>query len=667
MHDTHLLTDLLILFAVGFGAAMLMKLLRLPTLIGFLLAGVLVGPSGLHLLHEENIQGLSELGVLLLLFTIGLELSLKQLWELRREAMIGGGLQLALTALIAGGVAALLGVDTRSAIAIGLVVALSSTAVALRLLGEQDLLNTPHGRIALAILLLQDMAVVPLTLLIPMLAGEGGVLDVLLVIGKALVLVVLLVVVARKVMPWLLDRIAAIRTREGYLLGVGAIVFLITWLTGLAGLSPALGAFLAGLVISETKHKHLALAESAPFRDLLLAVFFVSVGMLIDLQVFFASPWLPLALGVIIYVGKTGLIASIVRGLGYPWRVGLQGGASIGQIGEFSFVLLLLAAQLNVLDSVMVQLMLATAAITLFLTPIAVGATNRGRLPTSAGDTRLGETHPGTPPQVDTEDRNDTRLDETSLAILPSVLIIGYGPSGRATARTLTALGFEWRALEMNPATVRSERKAGNPVELGDASRLEVLKGVGVQDAAAVVITINDRQAVRPILLRLRQIAPELHIIVRARFAVERAELLGLGANVVVPEETDGALTIVDQVMRFFNVPWDVRQHHLDEMREQNYSLRTSSVADMIQQDSRGDETGLTSLTMEKDWAAVGKTIIELNLRQRSDATVAAVIRDGLIMSRTTETAFAVGDRLLLIGDNEAIARAREILCGRGE
>ncbi|MCB2213523.1 cation:proton antiporter [bacterium] len=563
MHETHLFTDLLILFAVGFGAAMLMRLLRLPTLIGFLLAGVLAGPSGLHLLDEHTIKSLSELGVVLLLFTIGLELSLKQLWELRREALIGGGLQLVLTAVVAGGVATLLGVDTRPAIAIGLMVALSSTAVALRLLGEQGRLSSPQGRIALAILLLQDMAVVPLTLIIPMLAGDGGLLDVLRVIGEAVLFVVVLVVVARKVMPWLLDRIAAVRSREGYLLGVGGIVFLITWLTGAAGLSPALGAFLAGLVISETEHKHLALAESAPFRDLLLAVFFVSVGMLIDLQALLANPWAPLLIGLVVYAGKTGLIAAIVRTLGYPWRIGIQSGASIGQIGEFSFVLLLLAAELGVLDTTMVQLMLATAAITLFLTPFALNLASREKQsPAQAADGHAQHADPVVP-------------------LVPRVLIIGYGPSGRATARTLSALGFEWHALELNPATVRTEQKAGNPVELGDASRPEVLEGAGVHDVAAVVITINDRRAVRPILMRIRHLAPSVHVIVRARFASELDELMKLGANEVVPEETEGALTIVNKVMTFFGVEEQERRRRLKDLRAENYCMRTSAVPDV--------------------------------------------------------------------------------------
>lgn len=646
MHDAHLFTDLMILFAVAFGAAMLMRLLRLPTLIGFLLAGVLAGPSGLHLLEKEGVEALSELGVVLLLFTIGLELSLKQLWELRREALLGGGLQLGLTAAVAGGVAYAFGLGVGEAIAVGMVISLSSTAVALRLLGEQDQLNAPHGRISLAMLLLQDMAVVPLTLLIPMLAGEGGGMSLLLVLGEAVVIVVLIVVLARRIMPWILERISAVRTREGTLLGVGAIVFAITWLTNWAGVSPALGAFLAGLIISETDHKHLAMAETAPFRDLLLAVFFVSVGMLIDLGALAANPIPPLLLGLVVYAGKTGLIAAIVRGLGYPWRVGMRSGASIGQVGEFSFVLLLLASEQGVMSDGTIQLMLAMAGITLFLTPGVVGLSNRAHQP-----------------RLDADLHPTERGDDTGPGTDPLVLIIGFGHSGRATAATLDALGIRYHALELNPATVRAEKKRGVSIDLGDATRPEVLHGAHIHEASAVVVTINDNQAVRPVLLRVRAETRDVPLIVRARFASDRDELLNLGATEVVPEETEGAITIADRVMRTFGVPWDVRLRHLEDLRAEGYRLRTSPLTASARAASDADP-GLSPVVLEEGDAAVGRTLPELDLRRKTGVTVVAVIRDGKVRGDAAALPLQERDRLLISGTAEGVTQAREMLCG---
>ncbi|MBS1261782.1 MAG: Glutathione-regulated potassium-efflux system protein KefC [Calditrichaeota bacterium] len=643
MHDTDLFTGLFVLFAVAFAAAVLMRVLRLPALIGFLLAGVVAGPSGLHLLEEEGVRALAELGVVLLLFTIGLELSVKQLWELRREALIGGGLQLALTAAIAAAVSAAFGVTGGAAVATGLVISLSSTAVVLHLLDERGSLETPYGRIALAVLLLQDIAVVPLTLLIPALAGGTSALAVLVVLAQAALLVAVVVLLARKAVPWLLDRITALRTREGFLLGVATIVFLITWLTGRAGLSPALGAFLAGLIISETEQRHLALAESAPFRDLLIAVFFVSVGMLVDAGALLANPWLPLLLGVVIYAGKTSLVAGIVRALGYPWRIGFKSGAALGQVGEFSFVLLLFAAELAVIGERQVQLLLAAAAVTLFLTPIAVSAAQREREP------RV--------PRPATGGESQRSPDEPRF-----VLIIGYGHSGRMTARTLDALGLTWRALELNPATVKRERNAGAPIELGDASRPEVLAAARVQAASAVVVTINDRQAVRPILLRLRKTAPAAHVIVRARFAGEREELLALGADVVVPEEIEGSLAIVDHVMRFLGLAGDIRHRHIADLRAEGYRLRTTSVAELV----GGEEAEPGELephVLEAGDACLRATVAELDLRRRTGAVAIALIRGARSLAPAS-TALAAGDRLLLAGARDEIARARDLLTG---
>ena len=254
MHIHDIFTPLLTLFAMTFGAAALMKLLRIPMILGFIAAGMLAGPSGLNLLQGEALSTLAELGVVLLLFTIGLEISLESLWRLRREALIGGGFQILLTVAMAAGISYAIGLELRTAVAVGFFISLSSTAVVLRLLGDTGEMDTPHGRISLAVLLLQDVAVVPMVLAIPLLAGGGGGLEILWTMGRAVLVVGAVVLAARQGVPFLLNRVSVLRTREGFLLGIAAIVFFTTWLTMKVGLSPALGAFLAGIVISETEH-----------------------------------------------------------------------------------------------------------------------------------------------------------------------------------------------------------------------------------------------------------------------------------------------------------------------------------------------------------------------------------------------------------------------------
>jgi len=642
MHGPDIFTPLLTLFAVAFCAAALMRLIRIPTIIGFLAAGMIAGPSGLDLLDAKTIHGLSELGVVLLLFTIGLELSLDKLWVLRREALFGGGVQVVVSIAAGWGIARFTGLSGGTSLAIGFFVALSSTAVVLRLLTERGVVDTPQGKISLAVLLFQDVAVIPMMLVLPLLVeGGSGFTGVLLVLGKAILIAVLVLGAARRGVPWLMHRVRLFQSREGFLLGIASIVFLITWLTMKAGLSPALGAFIAGLVISETEHRHLALAETVPFRDLFLSIFFISVGMLLDLGSLLSNPIAPLLLAIGIYLGKGMIIASIIRVLGYPGRTAIQAGGTLGQVGEFSFVLLLSAVSLGLLDTPTSQTLLSGAAITLLITPFAMmlgrrSAPNSSTIPVNGDKERAS-----------TEGKH--------------VVIIGFGHLGRTIAKALKALGVEYLVAEMNPKTVRTELTSGEPIIRGDACKPEVLEALHVHDASAAVIAINDPAAVRPIIFRLRKDAPGLFIIVRTRFASELDELAKLGADLVVPDELETSLQVAGHLLRHLGVPGPIIGRRLDDLRSEGYGMHFHPISHTANH-ATTDEMDLRTVTLEEGDIAIGHSLVDLDLRRKTGTTVIAIFREGTALLDPAHTPLKAGDRIVLTGNSQLMAHACDLL-----
>ncbi|MBD3167696.1 sodium:proton exchanger [bacterium] len=651
--------DLVILFVAAIAAIIVMRLLRLPSIIGYLLAGVLIGPSALGLLGDpKQVKDLAEMGVILLLFTIGLEISPTRLWKLRREAIIGGGLQIAGMVLFGAIGSRLFGFAWGPAVVIGFFLSLSSTAIVLRLLSDRGEMDSPHGRNSLAILLMQDIIVVPMMLMVPMLTGEGsGPLSLLWIFGKAILLIVVVMVLARRAIPWVMDHISALRSREGYLLMVAGIVFSTAWLTMLAGLSPALGAFVAGLVISESEHRHLAMAETVPFRDLFLAVFFVSIGMMLDLRALAADPWTPIALAVGVYLGKGFLIAGIVRMLGYPGTAAFRAGAALGQVGEFSFVILLTGVSAGLIDGALSQALVATAALTMFATTGVMGGVQ-------AMLKRSGEAASSTTPSPEPEEAPPP--EDAHGAKRDHVVLIGYGYGGRAMGRTLAALGISFEAIDMNPRTVQNYRRDGVPIILGDATHPDILRDVSIASARAAVVSINDPNALRPILQRVRHEAPNIRLFVRTRFASEISEMLDLGADDVVPDELETSFQIAARLMHTLGVPWDVVRRHLAELRSEGYKMLPSPVplpTDM----ALPDGVAIERVTLEDSDYSVGLSLVELNLRRETGASVISLVRAGDTLFDPAHTNLEPGDCLVLSGNESALREAAVFLSSGGE
>jgi monovalent cation:H+ antiporter-2, CPA2 family len=628
--------------------------IRLVSIVGFLLAGVLIGPSVLGLVRNETlIQNTAEIGVILLLFTIGIEFKLDQLRRIWRELLLGGGLQVGLTTLIVLGLSLLLGIDAQVAIFTGFLVALSSTVIVLEVLSKRQEIDTVVGRLAVAMLIFQDLAIVGMVLLVPVLGGEHGPpLDALRALGQALLVIGGVLVLARRVVPWLLERIAYTRRQELFLLTVVAICFGTAWVTSLFGISLALGAFLAGLVVSESPYSEHALSEIIPLKSLFNAIFFVSIGLLLDVSFVWRQPLLlaTVVLGVLLI--KLLATAATALLLGYPMRVALAVGLTLAQIGEFSFVLAQAGRAVGLTPASMGDLgtqgLLASTVLLMAATPllIALGRHLNVQLLQHAANTSVS----ATPEKAALEDH---------------VIVVGYGPAGQRLVRVLRETGIPFIVIELNPHTVQAAEKEGVPILYGDASRRHILEHAAIDRAKVCVVAINDDAATRRIVELARYLNPTLQIIVRTRFLRDVEFLQRIGADIVVPEELETAVRIFTQVLQAYFVPPEEINRQIAAIRAGDYRIFRGSIQEAHLMVLQGlDEEGLhTRAVVVREGAPVaGKTLAELNLRQQYGLTVLAVRRgDRTIGSPAGNFRIEPGDRLVLIGLADQFARCADL------
>ncbi len=541
MAHVPLLDQLALLFAVAVLVSIVAARLRLPSTAGLLVAGALAGPSGLGLASRvEEIHLLAEVGVVLLLFSIGMELSLERLRSIARLLVIGGTLQVGLTLLAVTGGAVLLGMDAPAAIALGMAAALSSTALVLATLKERGELDAPHGRFVVGVLVFQDLLVVPMVLLVPLL---GGPLDALaapltVAMGKAAAMIVGVVLVSRVLVPRLMRWIEATRSREVFLLAVVALCMGTAWLTALAGLSLALGAFLGGLVIASTEFKHRAMGEMLPLRELFTALFFVSLGMLFDVRVLVAEPLTVLGLVLAFTVLKGVIATAAALAMRFPARASWLAGVALAQFGEFGFVLLSSARREALIDPATESAVIAAGVASMFLTPLLIRIAPHLR----AGEALLRplERLLGAGPGASAESAPPAR---------DHVVVAGLGVAGRLLLEGLEELGVGFVALDLVAERV-SELRARHPhVHYADVTSEEALHHAHVEHARAVVIAINDPEAVQRALAVVRRVNPTVPIWVRTRYAAEQPQLVALGATEVVCEEIESASRLLALVL----------------------------------------------------------------------------------------------------------------------
>jgi CPA2 family monovalent cation:H+ antiporter-2 len=659
MHELDLLRDLVILVAVAIPVVAVAQRLRVPTVVGFLLTGLVIGPHALGLIHQtEEVAGLAEIGVVLLLFTIGLELSLSRIIRMGRPVLQAGSLQVVVTTILVTGLAMTAGLATRPAVFFGALIALSSTAVVLKLYTDRRELDIPHGRIVVAILLFQDLCVVPFMLLTPVLAGAaegmGAALRATLI---SLLVVSVLIVGGRFAVPWILEQVVGVRNREIFTLGIVFFGLGAAFVTASFGLSLALGAFIAGLLISESDFGLQALSDVLPFRDTFTGIFFISIGMLLDPAFIVERPLLVLGLtvGVILLKALVGTLAA--RSLGRSLQVSVVSGLAIAQVGEFSFVLagvgitagLLTADTYQAFLTVSVLSMLATPALIAWAPAIADAACRLTRQPAL---------------------RLTTHEYEAVQTLSDHVVIVGYGLNGRNLARVLKAANIRYIVLEQNGQTVRRARLEREPIFFGDGTRRDVLEHVGLASARVLVFAIAHSSDARRGVAVARQVSPDVHILVRTPLMAEVDELLRLGANHVIPEEFETSIEIFSRVLRLYGAPGNRIEQEVKAVRGDRYELFRGIALPDLRLDAlkhHGLHTLVDTVAIETGAAAIGRTPVTLQLRQQTGATVIAAIRDDVTYHAPDPAyRFQEGDVVVLVGSPDAIVGATRLFRSEG-
>lgn len=657
------LNEIVALFAVAVAIAYLCYRIRLVPIAGFLLAGVVIGPDALALVHDrELVDMLAEIGVILLLFTIGLEFSLEKLSRIRRAIFVGGGLQVAASIVLVVIVLLLFGVDWRAGVYTGCLVALSSTAIVLGLLNERDETDTPVGRLSLAILIFQDLAIVVMVLLVPILAGEGGSLGFILgILGKALLMIAAVLLLARRVVPWILERVAHTRRQELFLLTIVAICFGTAAASAHAGISLALGAFLAGLVVSESRYSEHALSEILPLRTIFNATFFVSVGMLLDLDFLFDNLLFVLAAAGLVILVKVFTTAGSVLVLGYPMRLAAAAGLALAQIGEFSFVLERAGRASGLSPADLgdggAQLFIAATVLLMILTPFQMQLAPRfGALVSGGLIERL------LPDRDALESGPVDHLED-------HVIIIGYGAAGQRLVQVLQDRGIPFVVIELNPEAVDEMQRSGIRAIYGDASRAHILEAAGVEEAKLCAVVINDPSVAPRIIHLARYLNPTLQIIVRTRYLADMERLQRVGADIVVPEEMETTVRIFTHVLGAYMIPREEIERQVQLIRSQDYGIMRGSIQEahlMVLQGLDEDGMHTRAVAVREGAPAVDKTLADLALRRQHGLTVLAVRRDGkTIASPAGDFQVKVGDRLVLVGTADRFAECAGLFRAR--
>lgn len=648
---TNTLQLVLILLASAVLVVAACRSVNLPPQVGYLIAGVAIGPHALAWVPDsEDARHLAEFGVVFLMFSIGLEFSLGKLYRMRRLVFGLGLAQVTLTVAGAVGVLILAGFGWKASLVLGGALAMSSTAIVARMLAERMHLETPHGREVMGILLFQDLAVVPFLVLIPALAAGGDELGwkLTVAVGKATLILAVLLFFGQALMRRWFHIVARRKSQELFVLNVLLITLALAWLTDLAGLSLALGAFVAGMLIAETEFRHQVEADIKPFRDVLLGLFFVTVGMQLDLATVGANLPLVLFLTVVPVLFKLVLVAGLSRAFGSGNGTALRTALALAQAGEFGLVLVSLAGGLGVLDEELAQTVTAAMLLSLIGAPFIIHYSDRLVMRWSASEwmMRSLELH---------------KIAVQGIATERHVVVCGYGRTGQRLAHLLEQAGVGYIALDTDPERVREAAAAGESVVFGDSGRVESLTAAGVQRASALVITFADTQAALRILSHVRRINPSLPVIVRTLDDGDLDRLTANGAAEVVPETFESSLMLASHTLVLVGVPLRRVMRQIQTVRDQRYGLlrgyfHGESDAPDVGEDAR--EPRLHSVQLAPGSYGVDRPLSDLKLGELGVEVTFLRRRGNRIPSPRHDTVLEEGDVLVLLGSQLSVAAA---------
>jgi K+:H+ antiporter len=637
----------LVLLASGVMAVALFRALKLPALLGYVLIGVVLG--SLLPNHDQDAPAahLAEFGLVFLMFSVGLEFSLAKLKTMRTAVFGLGGLQVMLTMLLVTAFGLILGLSWESGLAVGAILAMSSTAIVSKLLVERNELDTEHGRQVIGVLLFQDLAVAPLVIFIPALAASRHLAESLAWAGAkaALALFLILALGQRLMRPWF-HLIAQAKSSELFMLNVLLITLGLAYVTDRAGLSLALGAFLGGVLIAETEYRYQVESDIRPFRDVLMGLFFVSIGILLDCRVV-AQQWPEVLLALTLFVAGKVLLVTLLSALfNQSWAVAVRSGLSLAQAGEFGFVLLTVAASHGLMPTSLQQAILAAMVLSMLLSPLLIQQSGHLARFLEGGEwtQRAKGIH---------------EIAAKSFGVTGHVILCGYGRSGQNLAHLLEAEDVPFIALDDDPRRVKAAAAAGDNVVFGDSTRREVLLAAGLRRARAVVVSFAHTPTALHTLASVQEIRPETPVIVRTLDESDLDRLREAGATEVVPEVMEGALMLGSQTLLMAGIPMARVLKRIRQTREQRYvTLRGYFRGRTDEEDEEIDQERLITVTLHQHHTAVGRTLGELGLESLG-AAVMAVRRRGIRADEPDATTrLMAGDTLILRGPPDGLAAA---------
>lgn len=657
MDGMNFFSQLIIILGFSIPVIYVFNKIKLPSIIGFLITGVIIGPFGLKLIDDSaGIQFLADIGVAFLLFTIGIEIQLSRFLKHLSEILLTGGMQILCTFIVGVLVGLAMQLSMNQSVFLGFILAHSSSALVLKILKDRQDEASPQGRISIGVILFQDIMVVPMMLLIPFLAGGSGpdALTIIWKLLKSMIIIVLILVATRYVIPPALERLVKMNMRDVLVIASVVIAMGIAWITESLGLSLAIGAFLAGLALSDTDFTHQIISDISPFRDLFLSVFFVSFGMILNIDFLRANTGYILLASLGIILIKATIVFGLVTQLRYSLRVALLSGVMLSQIGEFSFVLASQGFKYQIISDFMYQTFIGASVLTFIVTPLLVSLVyylwSRRSVSGAGQDIQSGE----------------------RAQVFNHVIICGLGLNGRNLIKVLKDTAINYAIIDLNFQKIKKAKTKGDKNTIwGDASSPEILRRANVEAARVMVIAISDRLLTKSCLSNAKAVNPKLHVIVRTKYVADIEDLLALGADDVIPEEFETSIQIFSRVLKMFHIPNSIILAQGNIIRNKSYGVfreirYTQEAFDQISQI-------LAQGTIETYFIAAGNPIIgqsirDVNLKAQSGALIINIIRQNqTITNPPSEFVFQTGDQLIIFGSHSAIDTALAILSGGAE